>query len=249
MLINLLTLLGIFSTIHSTIVENVLNKYCEMSCGENKHTMCERFGCPLALAGEGVEQCPLDKTHIELILHLHNYHRNQLALHGDPEFNLPPAANMQKIKWDDELATIAQCWANACKGKTHDTCRNSKRWVVGQNIACASSNKMKTILNLKRFNDSLWMWNKEREIFDSPIDKYEFVHETGHFTQLMWATSKWVGCGRTCYKLGNRFKLVFVCNYGESGNIVDRSIYEPGDSCTKCPENMKRDEKYTGLCS
>ncbi|GFG39137.1 hypothetical protein Cfor_06445, partial [Coptotermes formosanus] len=45
----------------------------------------------------------------------------------------PTAANMRKLVWDEELATVAQRWANQCTFQ-HDTCRSVARFYVGQNL-------------------------------------------------------------------------------------------------------------------
>ncbi|XP_011705280.1 PREDICTED: venom allergen 3-like, partial [Wasmannia auropunctata] len=42
------------------------------------------------------------------------------------------------ITWDDEIATIAQRWANQCN-YGHDKCRNVDRFHVNQNIAKSST--------------------------------------------------------------------------------------------------------------
>jgi len=40
----------------------------------------------------------------------------------------------------------------------------------------------------------------------------EFVHETGHYTQLVWSTTTAVGCGG--------YKGLTVCQYGPGGNMM-----------------------------
>lgn len=44
------------------------------------------------------------------------------------------SANMRKLRWDDELAYTARCWAAACEAG-HDSCRLTERFPVqvGQN--------------------------------------------------------------------------------------------------------------------
>lgn len=51
----------------------------------------------------------------------------------------PPAVAMAKMSWDDEIAMIAQKYADACKGLVHDGNRQRSipgRFSVGQNLAC-----------------------------------------------------------------------------------------------------------------
>ena len=37
----------------------------------------------------------------------------------------------------------------------------------------------------------------------SSVSKYQFRHETGHYSQMVWATTSRLGCGMTEYKLGS----------------------------------------------
>jgi len=45
----------------------------------------------------------------------------------------PPASDMMEMTWDEELAAIAQRWADQCRFG-HDENRNVARFRVGQNV-------------------------------------------------------------------------------------------------------------------
>ena len=71
-----------------------------------------------------------------VIVSLHNKLRSQVAL--GQEFRgvagaQPPASNMLEMSWDDELAVVAQRWADQCQFG-HDSVRDVGRFKVGQNV-------------------------------------------------------------------------------------------------------------------
>lgn len=68
-----------------------------------------------------------------LILHMHNRHRSTIAEGRTPGF--PPAVKMGALKWDDELAYLAELNAMSCEIE-HDKCRNTRSFAfAGQNLA------------------------------------------------------------------------------------------------------------------
>ena len=44
------------------------------------------------------------------------------------------------------------------------------------------------------------------------------------------------------------FRL-FVCNYGEGGNLISAPVYQTGPSCSSCPPSTSCSPTYPGLCS
>merc|ERR1711962_1595000 len=72
------------------------------------------------------------------------------------------------------------------------------------------------------------------------VDKFGGVYlstgTVGHYTQVVWATSSRLGCGR-------RGRYV-VCNY-LGGNMIGSSIYKRGEACSACPEGTTCAD---GLC-
>lgn len=70
----------------------------------------------------------------------------------------------------------------------------------------------------------------------------------GHFTQVIWAETTHIGCGRTFSMSKNNFYSVYIyCNYGPSGNIVTKPVYKRGKPCSNCVK-LKCNSKYSGLC-
>uniref|UniRef100_A0A482ZAG4 U25-Theriditoxin-Lha1c_1 n=1 Tax=Latrodectus hasselti TaxID=256736 RepID=A0A482ZAG4_LATHA len=80
-----------------------------------------------------IKSFPTKEEQIEIV-NLHNMYRNKVAL-GDEKLGggLDSASNMLAVSWDDELAEIAQKWAEQCLFE-HDCgeCRASSSFSVGQ---------------------------------------------------------------------------------------------------------------------
>ncbi|XP_011704844.1 PREDICTED: venom allergen 3-like, partial [Wasmannia auropunctata] len=124
--------------------------------------------------------------------------------------------------WDDELANIAQRWANQCKFG-HDKCRNVDRYAVGQNVAETYNSGE----NNSPVEGMVQMWYDEGDKFDkNDVKKYKFDSNTGHYTQMVWAKTTKIGCGQIKYKKNGWKTKYLVCNYGPAGNWIGEKIYE-----------------------
>ncbi|KAL5020640.1 hypothetical protein ScPMuIL_002275 [Solemya velum] len=141
------------------------------------------------------------------------------------------ASDMMVMKWDDEVALIAQKWAENCK-ITHDGSLQRMvlgRFSVGQNIAWGPAS-----LTWKQV---VAVWYKEIEDFHYNIS----AKNAGHYTQVVWAKSAVLGCG---YALCGKTHF-YVCNYAPSGNMVGKQTtpFTPGKECGQCNNNCT-----AGLC-
>jgi len=173
--------------------------YCE-SFGE-EHTLCKYCGVDKEKCGKALESGPVKGKLRERILDEHNEMRRKVAK-GEEDRGLgggqPTATNMNKLKWNDELAKVAQRWAEQCTGG-HDDERGTKKYqTVGQNMA--------------------WEWRCDYPPFEiDPLNGikgwYEEVKDfptsqvsawvagmangkiIGHYTQMVWAKTKEIGCG------------------------------------------------------
>jgi len=98
-------------------------------------------------------------------LELHNQLRARVA--NGRESNQPAAANMGELTWDDELAAIAQRWADQC-AFGHDQNRDVSRFKVGQNVFIeGESGRGKS--NLKSLEKGIMLWYDEVAEFDPNI--------------------------------------------------------------------------------
>ena len=76
---------------------------------------------------------------------------------------------------------------------------------------------------------------------------HRFLPGTGHYTQMVWATSYKIGCGYSSYRKRNFVKKYIVCNYGDAGNLLNAPMYQVGRPCSQCPANICS-RRYPGLC-
>uniref|UniRef100_A0A3B5R096 SCP domain-containing protein n=1 Tax=Xiphophorus maculatus TaxID=8083 RepID=A0A3B5R096_XIPMA len=65
----------------------------------------------------------------------------------------------------------------------------------------------------------------------------------GHYTQVVWATSKNTGCAMA-YCSNSTYKYFYVCHYCPQGNYNFTNPYKSGTSCSDCPSAC-----YNKLCS
>ncbi|GAB6023582.1 hypothetical protein CHUAL_008353 [Chamberlinius hualienensis] len=171
-----------------------------------QHTMCYYQGPACQLKTRGVS-----KQDIQTILNEHNKYRQRVALGINS--NQPTAANMRQMEWDNELATLAQKWAEQCKTQ-HDCsdCRELPRFRVGQNIYMFASTADNTTTD---WQTASWEWYKETSIFSShKIEPFQHPHAAGHYTQLAWANSYKIGCGYVYFYKARWFTKLYVCDYG-----------------------------------
>nr|XP_022286164.1 cysteine-rich venom protein latisemin-like [Crassostrea virginica] len=151
----------------------------------------------------------------QLIVDSHNTYRSGVS---------PTAAMMYKMYWDDEIAMIAQRYADACKGLVHDSGRQRSipgRFSVGQNLAAGDYDIA--------WPDVVRLWYDE--VKDFTLNGSNSLLLVGHFTQVVSANSVLVGCGfAICGTTRN-----YVCNYGPAGNMDIDNPYLSGAPCGDCP--------------
>ncbi len=119
------------------------------------------------------------------------------------------------------LEQDAQNYANylAKTGKfTHDPTNRSHKY--GENLYAFSRNATP---NLKKI---ILKWYKEQQYYNYSSNQCQSGKVCGHYTQIVWKTTKKVGCASAQYKKG-RFKggYVTVCKYYPYGNIIGKRPY------------------------
>ncbi|OWF37955.1 peptidase inhibitor 16-like [Mizuhopecten yessoensis] len=144
----------------------------------------------------------------------------------------PRAANMLKMSWSNELATVAQSYAERCVW-SHNAARSDAPSFsyVGENLFLTSGT-----YNGEGVVDS-WV---------SEVKNYNYAtlgctSVCGHYTQVVWHDSEFVGCGAArCNSVsglssGWTNSVIVVCNYGKGGNYRGATPYTQGKSCSSCP--------------
>ncbi|XP_014665736.1 PREDICTED: cysteine-rich secretory protein 2-like [Priapulus caudatus] len=150
------------------------------------------------------------------------------------------SSSMVKLKWYDDAAVLAQTWANklakTCKLE-HDSMESHspQKYIspvmqsCGQNIA----------LGYDTWEAAMKAWYDEKQFFtygSAPTGV------TGHYEQIVWDTSAFVGCGFAKCADGTP---LHVCNYCPHyrPNLDERKYmpYLKGAPCSQCEAGCEPD--------
>ena len=137
----------------------------------------------------------------------YNYIKKALEIHND----IRKKHMCEKLILNKELCELAQKYADKCSNSGNILfCTDLfKDDIIGQNIY---------ILDKKKFdvNEICYEWYNEKNYYDFNSNKYR--KDTGHFTQLVWKSTKYVGFGCSNNSQG---KIYFVANYYPAGNTFN----------------------------
>ena len=144
------------------------------------------------------------------VLDRHNEFRSKVATGQQP--NLPAAKYMARMVWDDALAAEAQAFADSCPD-------DHAQGDFGENMAWDS--------RPNSYNAMVSDWYNEVKLAPKvePGNNLLISDPIGHFTQLIWAESKSLGCG-------------YNENCGGMATLICR--YMPGQSGGQIPQSMKQ---------
>jgi len=189
----------------------------------------------------------------QAVLAGHNEIRSDVArgLVGDE----PPARDMVKLDWDDDLALVAQNWVDRCSWG-HNPSRTSEfaalvggNTYVGENLAVYGTTGSPP--NLADFALDLWF----EEVADYTYGPFQSAgaNTAGHYTQVVWAGTHRVGCALavcpgSAFGWPSSFTAYYIsCDYARGGNYVGQYPYEAGPTATHCPAGYPHVEN--GLCA
>ncbi|XP_064472154.1 CRISP/Allergen/PR-1-like isoform X2 [Ornithodoros turicata] len=191
----------------------------------------------------------------EIIIDMHNMLRSRIA-RAEGGYDMPAAADMMQIEWNDELADVAQKLASLCSVKTDCAdCRQVENFAVGQNICNYKVRSKAPPAIYWRSTINFWYEGIKQFPVDF-VEQYAYKTLYGTFTQLAWASTWQVGCGYALFTKGSWYVQSYVCNYGPAGNYIGSRMYKPGTACTSCPPGTACINKtrqldaavYKGLC-
>nr|CDS27338.1 venom allergen (val) protein [Hymenolepis microstoma] len=151
---------------------------------------------------------------MKLVFNLTNAYRRMVAK-GEVE-NQPKSDKIHDLKWNNELARMAQKHASLC-GYGHNTYgeRQTKKFEwVGQNYAAYSS-----------LEEDMEKWFNEHKYYHYDSNTCDTDEACGHYTQLVWADTTDVGCGWEECKDDDDTLYYLVCHYGPSGNEENHRPY------------------------
>ncbi|CAI5769119.1 cysteine-rich secretory 2 [Podarcis lilfordi] len=150
----------------------------------------------------------------------------------------PPASNMVKMEWSDDIRKIAQWWANQC---TLEHSAASDRTLNG--TSCGENLFMST--SLKSWTEAILSWYNERDDFLYASGAKTEGAVIGHYTQVVWYISHLIGCA-IAFCPDQEYQYYYVCQYSPAGNIKGKiaTPYEAGEPCGRCPNDCDK-----GLCT
>lgn len=142
-----------------------------------------------------------------MILEAHNMYRKM--------------AGVPSLEWDTGLASVAQAHSANCLFE------HSKKG-YGENLIMGNYNEPTDLAK------AVTMWYGEICYYD--FTKPGFSLSTGHYTQVVWKGTRYVGCGYTECKNGvkpfNKYQAgIMVCEYYPPGNVLtlfDDNVKRPG---------------------
>ena len=130
------------------------------------------------------------------------------------------------LDWSKRLATSAQDWARHIRSTRNcriDAGAHSQRPDIGENLAYYSplrsssgSVREQSVSATRVAND----WGREQRDYNPASNSCSGV--CGHYTQMVWAATSQVGCGRAVCADQSQ---VWVCQYSPPGNYVGQKPY------------------------
>lgn len=189
----------------------------------------------------------LTASEVNTVLAAHNNVRSTVS---------PTAANMTRLVWDQNLAAVAQNYANQCNF-AHNANRNANYAAlspntgqVGENIFVTTQGRAQA---LNGSGSAVALWAAEAVDYTFATNSCGAGKVCGHYTQVVWANTLRVGCGITqCPSIiglpstFNNGQLV-ICNYNPAGNFIGQSPYIAGTTGSQCPASLPN--VVDGLCS
>jgi len=150
--------------------------------------------------------------------------------------------NTPALKWSEELSEKAQGWANVLATnnawrhspqKERDKGFDEKVGGVGENLARETYSTPTPVSNWKDWGKGrVNSWYNEIGNYNYLTGKAKSSVMVGHFTQLVWKDTQYVGCAVASSPDKKRHYL--VCNYFPSGNVV----FEDEDHAEKYKEKV-----------
>lgn len=189
----------------------------------------------------------------KIILETHNALRNQIALGTNSVGpKLPYAQNMIQMYYNDAIGYKAQKHANKCTLiHSNKEERRQPQFKTGENIYTTTFYNGKPEKNWQK---AIEMWFAEIKDFagKSVVAYAQGGPTTGHFTQVIWANSYFVGCGFSTFSpMKNVQHNLYVCQYGPVGNIIGYPIYKASadEKTCNCPAELAcNNVTFAGLC-
>ncbi|KAJ0788485.1 putative CAP domain-containing protein [Helianthus annuus] len=123
------------------------------------------------------------------------------------------AIHMQPLVWDKRLARYASMYA---RQRRQDCLLKHSDGPYGENIFWGSGTRWNP-------SQAAVTWVSEGRWYNHQSNSCNQGRECGHYTQIVWKTSRRIGCARvTCF--GGR-GVFMICNYDPPGNYIGEKPY------------------------
>ena len=146
--------------------------------------------------------------------------KGNLRVHNCARGTVLPAATprIPPLRWSPSLTQTAQGWANQC------TWQHSGTPGLGENLyAAAPWSAAQTT--------AATSWASEFADYNYAANSCASGEQCGHYTQMVWRSTRFVGCAiRNCSTgtpFGSQFPnwTIVVCNYSPPGNYIGQRPY------------------------
>ena len=138
------------------------------------------------------------KDEIDKLIFMHEFVRGILEIDL-----LTPSTDLEKIA-QSYAETLEENPENLLKTHSGNTYKGSE---LGENIYVGKNQEGISEVAVET-------WLDEGEIYYENPENYKLAQ---HFTQLVWKSTKLIGCGMSC----NTDKCYIVCNYYPAGNVIN----------------------------
>ncbi|XP_018820825.1 pathogenesis-related protein PR-1-like [Juglans regia] len=120
---------------------------------------------------------------------------------------------LRPLMWDPKLARYAQWYANQ---RRFDCALRHSNGPYGENIFWGSGNGWTP-------SQAVTAWVSERKWYNYRSNSCAGGQQCGHFTQIVWRTTRRVGCSRVICSGGRG--VFMTCNYDPPGNYIGERPY------------------------
>jgi pathogenesis-related protein 1 len=138
--------------------------------------------------------------------------------------------------WDADIAAVAQDWADQQAARLQQGLPTEHRPnnVYGENIYWAWSAPDQPDLTPTA---AVTWWASEEAYYDYDTNTCADGQVCGHYTQVVWSTTTYIGCGQSIWAdADGRQYVLWVCNYAAPGNLtINGELLHPY-SITEAPE-------------
>ncbi|KAH8350266.1 hypothetical protein KR067_010806, partial [Drosophila pandora] len=221
--------------------------YCEEHwCSRpNDHVACNNNGSFGPHCQQEARLMPLSSQLQQFIVHEVNFYRNQVASGRFSDFG--PAHRMATVRWDPELAQLAELAAKRCS-LSADICRNTKRFKhVGQLTG-------HVIFSVGRHNDmkllrhKIGNWFAQYKRATSQLGVADPTSDITSFRQLMQERATYMGCGVLRQRRLQRWHQQFiVCNFAREDAAHEPAYEVAPRAAAGCKSGPN--PKYPHLCA